>query len=69
MKKGMLFDLSHTDEYLKRGIILLHFSVSTLKNFLIFELPEPFTDSKSKHPRLVTNIEKGYFFRKKVRLS
>ena len=54
MKKGMLFDLSHTDEYLKRGIILLHFSVSTLKNFLIFELPEPSTDS--------------FFFRKKVML-
>ena len=43
MKKGMLFGLSHGEKGIKKTN-LLHFSVSTLKNFLILELPEPSTD-------------------------
>ena len=43
MKKSMLFGLSNIykrDEKMN----WLHFLVSTLKNFLILELPEPSTD-------------------------
>ena len=43
MKKGMLFGLSHREKRVKK-MNLLHFLVSTLKNFLILELPEPSTD-------------------------
>ena len=48
MKKGMFFGLSHREKRVKK-MILLHFLVSTLKNFLILELPEPSTDYKSFH--------------------
>ena len=41
----MLFGLSHREKRVKK--ILLHFLVSTLKNFLILELPEPSTDLKA----------------------
>ena len=43
MKKGMLFKLSHREKRVKK-MNLLHFPASTLKNFLILELPKPFTD-------------------------
>ena len=43
MKKDMLFGLSHREKRIK-NINLLHFLVSTLKNFLILKLPEPSTD-------------------------
>ena len=39
----MLFGLSHREKRVKK-MNLLHFPVSTLKNFLILELPEPSTD-------------------------
>ena len=42
MKKGMLFGRSHREKTVKMNF--LHFPVSTLKNFLILELPEPSTD-------------------------
>ena len=48
MKKGKLFGLSHREKRVKK-MNLLHFLVSTLKNFLILELPEPPTDQKSFH--------------------
>ena len=44
MKMGMIFGLSHREKRVKK-MNLLHFPVSTLKNFLILELPEPSTDS------------------------
>ena len=44
IKKNMLFGLSYRDKRVLK-MNLLHFSVSTLKNFLILELPEPSTDS------------------------
>ena len=43
MKKGTLFSLSHREKRVKK-MNLLHFPVSTLKNFLILELAEPSTD-------------------------
>ena len=43
MKKGMLFGLSHREKRVKK-MNLLHFPASTLKNFLILELPEPSTE-------------------------
>ena len=44
MKKGMLFGLSNRHKIVEK-MNLLHFLVSTLKNVLILELPEPSTDS------------------------
>ena len=41
----MLFGLSHREKEVKK-MNLLHFPVSTLKNFLILELPKPSTDLK-----------------------
>ena len=43
MKNGMLFGLSHREKRVKK-INLLHFLVSTSKNFVILKLPEPSTD-------------------------
>ena len=43
MKKGMLFGLLHREQRVKK-MNLLHFLVSTLKNFLILKLPESSTD-------------------------
>ena len=48
MKKGMLFGLLHREQRVKK-MNLLHFLVSTLKNFLILKLPEPCTNWKSFH--------------------
>ena len=39
----MLFCLCHRDKRVEE-MNLLHFPVSSLKNFLILELPEPYTD-------------------------
>ena len=44
IKKGTLLCLSHRNKRVEK-MNLLHFSVSTLKNFLILELPESSTDS------------------------
>ena len=41
----MLFGLSNRYKTVEK-MNLLHFLVSTLKNFLILELPEPSTDYK-----------------------
>ena len=43
MKKGMLFGLSHREKRFEK-MNLLHFLVSTLRNFLFLESPEPSTD-------------------------
>ena len=44
MKKGILVGLSNRYKIVEK-MNLLHFLVSTLKNFVILELPEPSTDS------------------------
>ena len=54
MKKGMLFGLSHREKRVKK-MNLLHFLVSTLKNFLILELPESSTDLKAWSCQLCKN--------------
>ena len=43
MKKGMGFGILHGEKRVKK-MNLLHFLFSTLKNFLILQLPEPSTD-------------------------
>ena len=43
----MLFCLSHRDKRVEKMIEFATFLVSTLKNFLILEFPEPSTDLKA----------------------
>ena len=53
----MLFSFSHRDKRVEK-MNLQKFLVSTLKNFLILEMPEPSTDLKAWSFQL----RKNYFF-------